>query len=63
MLSAAGFKAIPANSPQRVDHLNSLPDETLTAANLNGHHFPLRSQRTFQHAKFAQIVSLMLPYF
>lgn len=47
MLSAAGFKAIPANSPQRVEHLNSLPDNTLTTANLNGHHyfiFPDRSE-------------------
>ena len=47
MLSAAGFKAIPANSPQRQEHLNSLPDDKLTAANLNGHNyfvFPNRSE-------------------
>jgi hypothetical protein len=36
MLSAAGFKPIAANSPQRVEHLNSLPDDRLTVANLNG---------------------------
>ena len=39
MLSASGFKAIPANSPQRVEHLNSLPDDRLTVANLNGHSY------------------------
>ena len=39
MLSAAGFKAVAANSPQRVEHLNSLPDDRLTVANLNGHSY------------------------
>jgi hypothetical protein len=39
MLSAAGFKPIAANSPQRVEHLNSLPDDRLTVANLNGHSY------------------------
>jgi hypothetical protein len=39
MLSAAGFKAIAANSPQRVEHLNSLPDDRLTVANLNGYSY------------------------
>jgi len=47
MLSAAGFRAIAANSPQREEHLNSLPDDRLTVANLNGHSyfvFPDRSE-------------------
>jgi len=39
MLSAAGFKPIAANSPQRVEHLKSLPDDRLTTANLNGHNY------------------------
>ena len=39
MLSAAGFEAVAANSPQRVEHLNSLPDDRLTVANLNGHSY------------------------
>jgi hypothetical protein len=39
MLSAAGFKVLPANSPQRQEHLKSLPDDRLTAANLNGHNY------------------------
>lgn len=47
MLSASGFKAIPANSPQRVEHLNSLPDDRLTTASINGRNyfvFPDRSE-------------------
>ena len=39
MLSAAGFKALPANSPQRQEHLKSLSDDRLTAVNLNGHNY------------------------
>ena len=39
MLSAAGFKTMAANSPQREEHLKSLPDDRLTAANLNGHNY------------------------
>jgi hypothetical protein len=39
MLSAAGFKAIPANTPQREEHLRSLPADSLTVANLNGHNY------------------------
>jgi hypothetical protein len=39
MLSAAGFKPIAANSPKRQEHLNSLPDDRLTVANLNGHSY------------------------
>jgi hypothetical protein len=39
MLSAVGFKATAANSPQRAEHLNSLPDDWLTVANLNGHSY------------------------
>jgi hypothetical protein len=39
MLSAAGFKKIAANTPQREEHLKSLPDDQLTAANLNGHNY------------------------
>lgn len=47
MLSASGFKAIPASSPQRVEHLKSLPDDRLTTANINGRNyfvFPDRSE-------------------
>src|SRR5689334_17880641 len=64
MLSAAGFKAIPANSPQRVEHLKSLPDDRLTTANLNGHNyfvFPDRSENILfvgqepQYQKFQRI--------
>jgi hypothetical protein len=39
MLSAAGFKALPANSPQREEHLKSLSDDGLTTVNLNGHNY------------------------
>jgi hypothetical protein len=39
MLSAAGFKSIAANSPQRVEHLKSLSDDRLTTANLNGYNY------------------------
>jgi hypothetical protein len=39
MLSAAGFKMMPANTPQREEHLKSLPDDRLTTANLNGHNY------------------------
>jgi hypothetical protein len=39
MLSAAGFKALPANTPQREDHLRSLPADQLTVANLNGYNY------------------------
>lgn len=39
LLSAAGFKPIAANSPQRVEHLKSLSDDRLTTANLNGHNY------------------------
>ena len=39
MLSAAGFKAMPANTPQREEHLRSLPADELTVANLNGYNY------------------------
>jgi hypothetical protein len=39
MLSAAGFKAMPANTPQREEHLRSLPADQLTVANLNGYNY------------------------
>jgi hypothetical protein len=39
MLSASGFKAMPATTPQREEHLRSLPTDTLTVANLNGHNY------------------------
>jgi len=39
MLSAAGFKAMPANTPQREEHLRSLPADKLTVANLNGYNY------------------------
>jgi hypothetical protein len=39
MLSAAGFKALPANSPQRVEHLKSLSDDRLTTVDLNGYNY------------------------
>jgi hypothetical protein len=49
MLSAAGFKMIPANTPQREEHLKSLPDDRLTTVDLNGHNyfvFPDRAEST-----------------
>ena len=39
MLSAAGFKAVPATTPQREEHLKSLSDDRLTTVNLNGHNY------------------------
>src|SRR5262245_16655645 len=35
-LSAAGFKMIPADTPERVAHLNSLPADKLTTVQRNG---------------------------
>ena len=39
MLSSAGFKTMAANSPQREEHLKSLPDDRLTTVDLNGHNY------------------------
>ena len=36
MLSAAGFKAVPADTPQREAHLKSLPDDRITQVQRNG---------------------------
>jgi hypothetical protein len=36
MLSAAGFKAIPADTPERQTHLKSLPNDKLTTVQRNG---------------------------
>ena len=36
MLSAAGFKMIPADTPERVAHLNSLPPDKITTVQRNG---------------------------
>ena len=36
MLSAAGFKMIPADTPDRVAHLNSLPPDKITTVQRNG---------------------------
>jgi hypothetical protein len=36
MLSAAGFKAVPADTPQKEAHLKSLPADKLTTADRNG---------------------------
>ena len=36
MLSAAGFKMVPANTPERRAHLNSLPADTITPVQRNG---------------------------
>jgi hypothetical protein len=36
MLSAAGFKAMPADTPQKEAHLKSLPADKLTTAERNG---------------------------
>jgi hypothetical protein len=49
MLSEAGFKKMAANTPQRVEHLKSLPDDRLTTVDLNGHNyfvFPDRAEST-----------------
>lgn len=66
MLSAAGFKAIAANSPQRVEHLNSLPDDRLTTASLNGHNyfvFPDRAENVLfvgQESQYQQYQKMRL---
>jgi hypothetical protein len=39
MLSSAGFKRMAANTPQREEHLKSLPDDRLTTVDLNGHNY------------------------
>src|SRR5215472_12402315 len=36
MLSAAGFKMVPADTPERVAHLNSLPPDKITTVQRNG---------------------------
>src|SRR5579871_5175262 len=36
MLSAAGFKMVPANTPERQAHLNSLPADKITPVQRNG---------------------------
>jgi hypothetical protein len=36
MLSAAGFKAVPADTPERQAHLTSLPADKLTTVQRNG---------------------------
>jgi hypothetical protein len=36
MLSAAGFKTVPANTPQRQAQLNSLPTDEVTPVQRNG---------------------------
>jgi hypothetical protein len=36
MLSAAGFKMVPANTPARQAHLNSLPNDRITPVQRNG---------------------------
>jgi hypothetical protein len=36
MLSAAGFKMMPANTPQRQAHLRSLPADTITPVQVAG---------------------------
>jgi hypothetical protein len=36
MLSAAGFKMVPANTPQRQAHLSSLPADEITPVQRNG---------------------------
>jgi hypothetical protein len=36
MLSAAGFKAVQANTPEREAHLKSLPKDKITAVRRNG---------------------------
>jgi hypothetical protein len=35
-LSAAGFKMVPANTPQQQAHLNSLPNDKITTVQRNG---------------------------
>jgi hypothetical protein len=36
MLSAAGFKAVPADTPERQAHLKSLPNDKITPVQRNG---------------------------
>jgi len=36
MLSAAGFKMVPADTPEREAHLNSLPADKITTVQRNG---------------------------
>src|SRR5215471_3120810 len=36
MLSAAGFKMVPADTPEKVAHLNSLPPGKITTVQRNG---------------------------
>ena len=36
MLSAAGFKMVPADTPEKVAHLNSLPPDKITTVQRNG---------------------------
>lgn len=47
MLTAAGFQAVPANTPDREAHLRSLPADKITAVQRNGttyYTFPDRNQ-------------------
>jgi hypothetical protein len=36
LLSSAGFKAVPADTPERVAHLKSLPSDKISATQRNG---------------------------
>ena len=46
MLSAAGFKAMPANTPQREEHLKYFDADKLTVANLNGYNYYIVPDRS-----------------
>src|SRR5262245_61625035 len=66
MLSAAGFKAIPADTPQREAHLKSLPSDKLTTVTRNGtqyYVFPDPKQNVLyvgQEAQYQQYRKLRL---